>query len=149
LESEVWAAGLSAGSLPPTGHEAIQMKLKEKIFYHQIHLLKLAADIGCEPVSVYFLWGHNLVLGLTTHFIPPILSSLLLIRFADLEPYKNSKASAYLQRHRTRTVEAPQLTGDIVMGIGAWFHLPYLIAVGLGVVILAWCAGLARERAAN
>jgi len=29
------------------------MTLKEKILYHQVHPLKLAADIGCEPVSLY------------------------------------------------------------------------------------------------
>jgi hypothetical protein len=82
------------------------MRLKERILYHQIHPLKLATDHGCERVSLYFLWRHNLVLGLTTHFIPPIVSSLLLIRFADLEPYKNSKAGAYWQRHMTKTAEA-------------------------------------------
>ena len=55
------------------------MTLKEKILYHQIHPLKLAADIGCEPVSLYFFWQHDLVLGLATHFVPPIAASLILI----------------------------------------------------------------------
>jgi hypothetical protein len=125
------------------------MTLKEKILYHQIHLFKLETDIGCEPVSLYFLWRHNLVLGLTTHFIPPIVSSLLVIRFADSEPNKYSRAGACLPRHRTRTVEAVRWAGDIVMALGAWFHRPYLIALGLAVVILAWCAGQVREPAAN
>jgi hypothetical protein len=32
------------------------MTLQEKILYHQIHPLKLAADIGCELASLYFFW---------------------------------------------------------------------------------------------
>ncbi len=125
------------------------MKLKEKILYHQIHPLKLAADIGCEPVSLYFLWHHNFLLGLTTHFIPPIVASLLLVRYGDLEAYKSSRAGAYLRRHMTRTVEGVRFAGDIVMALGAWFHHPSLIALGLAVIILAWCSGLVRNPPLN
>ena len=58
------------------------MTLKEKALYHQIHPLKLTADIGCEPISLYFFWRHDLALGLATHFVPPIAASLILICFA-------------------------------------------------------------------
>jgi hypothetical protein len=121
------------------------MTLKEKVLYRQIHPLKLAADIGCEPVSLYFLWRHKLFLGLTTHFIPPIVASLLVIRHADLEALKASTAGAYIQRHMTAIVERVRLAGDVVMVLGAWFHEPALIASGLAVIILAWCSGFGRE----
>jgi hypothetical protein len=57
------------------------MTLKEKVLYHQIHPWKLTADIGCEPLSLYFFWQHDLALGLATHFLPPIAASLILIRY--------------------------------------------------------------------
>ena len=117
------------------------MTLKEKILYHQIHRLKLAADIGCEPISLYFFWQHDLVLGLATHFVPPIAASLILICYADFEGIKSSKAGAYLQRHMTRTIEGIRLAGDIVMVFGAWFHRPSLIVAGLAGVVIAWCSG--------
>ena len=117
------------------------MTLKEKILYHQIHPLKLTADIGCEPVSLYFFWQHDLVLGLATHFVPPIAASLILICCADFEAIQSSKAGAYLQRHMTRTIEGIRLAGDIVMVFGAWFHRPSLIVAGLAVVVIAWCSG--------
>ena len=82
------------------------MTLKEKILYHQIHPLKLAADIGCEPVSLYFFWKHDLLVALATHYIPPIVASALLIRYGNFEAQKNSAFGAYLQRHMTRAVEA-------------------------------------------
>jgi len=61
-------------------------------------LLKLAADIGCEPVSLYFFWQHDLVLGLGTHFVPHIAASLILICCTNFEASKRFKAGAYLQR---------------------------------------------------
>jgi len=125
------------------------MTLKEKILYHQIDPLKLAADIGCEPVSLYFLWQHKLLLGLTTHFIPPIAASLLLIHYGDLERHRNSKAGAYVKRHMTRTVEGVRFAGDIAMVLGAWFHAFSLVALGLAVIVLAWCSGVVRKPPSN
>ena len=119
--------------------------MKEKILYHQIHPLKLSADIGCEPISLYFFWHHDLALGLATHFVPPIAASLILILLADFEAIKRSRAGAYLRRNMTGTVEAIRFAGDIVMVLGAWFHQPLLIILGLAGVVLAWCSGIARQ----
>ena len=117
------------------------MTLKEKSLYHQIHPVKLATDIGCEPLSLYFFWRHDLVLGLVTHFVPPITISLVLILYGDFEAIKRSRAGAYLRRHMTRTIEAIRFAGDIVMVLGAWFHQPSLIIMGLLVIVIAWWSG--------
>jgi hypothetical protein len=124
------------------------MTLKEKALYHQIHPLKLTADIGCEPVSLYFFWHHDLALGLATHFVPPIAASLTLIRFADFEEIKRSRAGAYLKRNMTRIVEGIRFAGDIVMVLGAWFHRPPLIITGLVVIVIAWSSGGIRMSSA-
>lgn len=125
------------------------MTLKEKILYHQIHPLKLTADVVCEPVSLYLLWQHNLVLGLATHFIPPIVASWWLICYGDLEVCKASTFGGYIRRHMTRTVESVRFAGDIVAVLGAWFHEPSFIVFGLVAIIFAWCSGLARKPASN
>ena len=75
------------------------MTLQEKILYHQIHPWKLAADIGGWAVSMYFFWQHDLLLGLAIQFVPAILASLLVIRYAGLEAIKNSKAGAIQAPH--------------------------------------------------
>jgi hypothetical protein len=121
------------------------MTLKEKILYHQIHPLKLAADIACEPVSLLLFWHHRLLLGLLAHFVPPITASFLLIRFGDLRKLSYSRAGAYLHRHMTRSVEGVRLAGDIVMAVGAWLHRPVYIAGGLAIIVLAWGWGLIRR----
>ena len=125
------------------------MTLQEKVVYHQIHPLKLAADVGCEPASLYFFWQHNFLPGLATHLVPPIVATLWLIRYGDLEAYKNSKMGAYLLRHMTRTVEGIRFAGDILMALGAWFHRPSLIVLGVAVIVLAWCGGLLRKPLPN
>jgi hypothetical protein len=124
---------------PTRQQKRIPMTLQEKILYHQIHPLKLAADIGSEPVSLYLFFG------LATHFVPPIAASLWLIARADLEAYKNSAGGAFLRRHMTRTVEAIRLLGDLLMALGAWIRRPSIIAIGLAIVVLAWGSGFMRK----
>lgn len=121
------------------------MTLKEKSLYHQIHPLKLATDIGCEPLSLYFFWRHDLVLGLVTHFVPPFAASLILILSGDFEAIKSSRTGAYLRRHMTRTIETIRFTGDIVMVLGAWLHQPSVIVVGFVAIVTAWCSGWIRK----
>ena len=121
------------------------MLLREKALYHQIHPLKLATDILSEPVSLYFLWQHRLALGLITHFVPPILASVLTIAFANLERQKASTFGRYIARFMTRGTEGVRLAGDIVMVFGAWYRAPFIIAGGIAIVILAWLSGLLRR----
>jgi hypothetical protein len=114
----------------------------EKYLYHQIHPLKLLADIGAGLASLYPLWRHELVLALVVMFVPPAVASFLLMRFADLEPQKNSAFGAYVARYMTRGVEAVRLAGMVVMAVGAWYRSFPLIAAGAAVIILAWLRGV-------
>jgi hypothetical protein len=104
--------------------------LKEKVLYHQIHPWKLFADIGCEPLSLYLFWRHELAYGLIAHFLPPLIASVCLIRYANLETYQTSKVGASLRHRMTRAVEAIRLGGDVLMVVAAWFHKPWWIAAG-------------------
>ena len=118
------------------------MLFREKSLYHQIHPLKLAADILSEPVSLYLLWQHNLLWGLASHFFPPILASALVMSFVDLSYLKASRLGVYISKHMTRKVELARFVGDLVMVACAWEHQLAGIAVGLGIVIAAWTTGL-------
>jgi hypothetical protein len=71
---------------------------RSEILFHQIHPAKLATDIGTAVISVYFFWQHDLVVGLLIHLIPSPIGSFVVIRFANLEHYKNSQLGAYLIR---------------------------------------------------
>ena len=117
------------------------MTLKEKLLFHQVHPAKLATDIGAAIVSLYLLWQHQLVLGLLTHFIPPPIGSAAVIRFADLDSYKNTRLGAYLLRYMTPIAQAARLAGDLITVGAAWYQSFAGILFGLAVIAAAWSYG--------
>ncbi len=129
--------------------DAPSMSLREKALYHQIHPYKLATDIGAGVVSLVLFWRHMLWLGLAVHLAPPIIASALIIAFVDHAPLKASPLGHYVGRHMTRPVEAARLAGDVVMVLGAWFHLAWVIGFGLVIVIGAWAHGRLVDAAAE
>jgi len=120
------------------------MTTSEKILYHQIHPLKLAADISASIVSGYFVWQHELLVAMISAFAPAIIASLLIMRFADLEWLKESRLGHYIRRTMSRTIEAWRFGGQIVMWIGAWYHSWLLILLGALLVLAAWSFGAIR-----
>jgi len=70
---------------------------------------------------------------------------VLLLRYAPLDRHVASPVGLYLKRYMTRPMEATRVAGDLVMVAGAWLHLPWVIALGLAVIVAAWASGLLRE----
>jgi hypothetical protein len=122
------------------------MTLKEKALYHQIHPLKLSTDILAAAVSLYLFWAHQPLPALMLHFAPPLIASWLLIRYANLEPTRQSAFGRYVERNMSRTIEGVRLFGDLVMIFGAWKHDVMLMALGLAVIVGAWCNGFLPSR---
>ena len=122
------------------------MTLKEKLLFHQVHPAKLATDIGAAIVSLYLLWQQQLVLGLLTHFIPPPIGSAAVIRFAELDSYKNSRLGAYLVRYMTPIAQAARLAGDLITVGAAWYQSFAGILFGLAVIAAAWSYGWVLRR---
>jgi len=120
--------------------------LKEKFLFHQVHPAKLATDIGAAIVSLYLLWQHQLVIGLLTHFIPPPIGSAAVIRFADLDSYKNTRLGAYLLRYMTPLAQAARLAGDLITVGAAWYQSFAGILFGLAVIAAAWSYGWMLRR---
>jgi hypothetical protein len=75
-------------------------------------------------------------------FVPPIIASLFIVRFVDLEPYRLSAFGRYIRRYMTRPVETLRFAGYAVMAAGAWYHVGWVILVGLLVISLAWLRGV-------
>lgn len=122
------------------------MNLQEKELYHEIHPLKLFTDWSAGLIALYVLWQHEIVLGLVLAFVPSILASLLIIRTVNLERFRESSAGRYVKRYMSNSIRLIRLTGNLVMMIGAWYHLLYLIPVGLIVIVLAWSGGIVFKK---
>jgi hypothetical protein len=117
--------------------------LPEKVLYHQIHPLKLLADGSAELVSLLWFWQHRFGPAIVAHFVPPVVASLALIRWADLEPYRRSAFGRYVGRWMTPRMQAVRFLGDLVMVVGAWRRRWPIIVAGALLVLLGWLRGLA------
>jgi hypothetical protein len=95
------------------------MTTNEKTLYHQIHPLKLAADISTSIVSTYFVWHHELLAAAISAFVPAIIASWFIIRFFDVEWLKESRLGRYIRRTMMRPIEAWRFSGQIIAWFGA------------------------------
>jgi hypothetical protein len=111
------------------------------VLLHQVHPLKLGADVSAEVISDALLWRHRLAAGLLVRFGLAIIGSSLVLSFANVERLRSSPAGAYVLAHMLPEAMAVRLAGDDLMAVGAWRHSP---SAGRGpqVVIAGWSHGL-------
>jgi len=122
------------------------MDLGEKVLYHQIHPAKLAADVGGSLVSTYLMWRRRLVAAMLAAFVPAVVASVLVMRYADLERRKHSPFGRYMRRYMDRRVlDAWRFFGQVVTWVGAWHRIGKLVPIGLAIVVAAWASGLWRK----
>jgi hypothetical protein len=118
------------------------MTPQEKTLYHQIHPLKLFTDISAEVLSLSLFWKRKLIAGFFVLLVPSIIVSTLLIKWADLEAYKQSAFGRHIRVYMTPMVVAARLLGTVITHLGAWYRKPVLIPLGLVIVLLAWLRGI-------
>ena len=118
------------------------MNRAERVLYHQIHPVKLATDIATAIVAAWLLWQHRLWIALIVGFVPSILVTAALLRWADLEPYRRSRFGQYVARFMTRRIEAARFAGLIPLWVGAWMREPVAIAAGAVWIVGCWLWGL-------
>ena len=81
------------------------------------------------------------MLALLIMLIPAPVASALVMRYANLEPYKESALGKYISQYMTHTMEAIRGLGMVALAFGAWWHAVWLIVFGAVVIILAWLNG--------
>jgi hypothetical protein len=118
------------------------MELRERVLYHQIHPIKLLTDVGTATLAAVLFWHHALGAALVVGFVPSIAVSYSLIRWANLEPYRNSAFGRYVRRFMTRRVEAARFAGLIPLWGGAWTHRAAVVGVGALWIVGCWLWGV-------
>ncbi len=79
-----------------------------------------AHRLGSLPLALYLLWHRRWRLALIVALVPSILASYVLIRYADLEAYKQSRFGEYIAGSMTRSMEGVRLVGAGLMMLGVW-----------------------------
>ena len=118
------------------------MTRREKVLYHQIHPLKLLTDWGTGAISFYLLWRRHLRAALLVQFVPAIMVSSALVRWANLEPWKQSAFGRYVEEYMTPPMQGVRVAGNVVMSLGAWYRRPGLLLAGLLMILFGWLRGL-------
>jgi hypothetical protein len=68
-------------------------------------------------------------------FVPPILASVLINRYVDLEPYKRSAFGLYLKPYTTKEMQSVRFVGILIIRLGARYRRPWLVSLGLLAVL--------------
>jgi hypothetical protein len=117
----------------------------DTILIHQLHPLKLAADISASVVSNILLWQHRLGPALLARYLPPIAGSALVIRFGDMDALGQTRRARYIREHMPPASTDIRLAGDVGMAVGSWRRRPAWIAAGALIVAAGWSHGLFFE----
>jgi hypothetical protein len=117
------------------------LNIQEKALYHQIHPIKLTTDISTSLVSLYFFWTNDLVIGLLIGILPSILVSVALIQVADLNRLKNSRLGGYIANYMTSRMQGLRLVGQVVIWVGAWYHVVFVVIAGFLAILVGWTRG--------
>lgn len=125
------------------------MNRQEKILYHQIHPAKLFVDWSTGMLALFLLWQHALIVALIVMFIPSIIASLIIIQFINIEKYKQTAFGKYVSIYMTRFMEAIRFAGYAVMALGAWYHVFWLLPIGLGIIFFGWLRGVLMPQKAK
>ena len=118
------------------------MDIKEKKLYHQIHPIKLLTDWVTGIISLYFLWLHQLSIAIMVMFIPAIVVSIVIIKYVNLRNIKHSAFGKYIRMSMTKGMEAVRFVGFAIAIFGAWYHMAWLIVVGIIIILIGWMRGL-------
>jgi hypothetical protein len=120
------------------------MQIRDRVLYHQIHPLKLITDVSTAIGAAALFWRHHLGAGLALGFLPSIVVSAGLIRWADLERYRSSAFGRYVAGFMTRGVELARLVGLLPLWIGAWRQSSVAVAAGVAWILGCWFWGALR-----
>jgi hypothetical protein len=121
------------------------MELGDRVLYHQIHPLKLLTDVSTAFVAARLLWMHRFGAAMLVGFVPSILVTAAILRWADLEPYRASRFGRYVSGFMTRGVEAARFAGLVPLWAGAWIHSPLAMLAGVAWIAGCWLWGLRRR----
>ena len=113
----------------------------EDLVLHQVHWMKLGADVGASIVSLTLIWTGRRNLGLLLHFLIPVIASAALLR-ADTSRLRSTRRGRYVLEHMPAAAQAVRLAGDALMTVGAWRRCGPLIVAGAVIVIAGWSQGL-------
>jgi hypothetical protein len=112
---------------------------------HQVHPLKLFADVACGLASTALMWRRRVRVALLVAHLPPAVASALLMR-SDLSQLKATRRGRYVLEHMPPSAQALRLLGQAMMWRAAFRHRRPGVAVGALTILVGWSFGVLRPK---
>ena len=122
------------------------MTIREKVLYHQVHLLTLSADAVAFAAGAVLLWHQHLLRAMAIGLGLPIAASIIVIQSVNLERLARSRSGHYVARYMTRWTVVARVIGVLIAWDGAWNRSAFWCVVGLLMVALVWARGVLDDR---
>jgi hypothetical protein len=117
-----------------------------RVLLHQVHPVKLGADITAAVVSTALLWRGRTTAGLAVRWGLAVAGSAAVLAFADVEALAGTRRGRYVLAHMPPAAQAVRLAGDTVLTMGARRRSVALLVAGGLVVLAGWSHGLLPDR---
>jgi hypothetical protein len=114
------------------------MRLADKAVVHQVHPVKIGADITASVISNALFWKGRPKSAITVRALLPVTGSLAVLSLADLDALAASRRGRYVLAHMPPSAQAVRLAGDALMGLGAHRRSAALLIAGAIVIAAGW-----------
>jgi hypothetical protein len=110
---------------------------------HQVHPLKLGADVAADVVSVRLMWARRPFAALLVAHALAVAGSAVVLRH-DPSWLAGTRRGRYVLSHMPLTAQALRYAGQCLAWRAAYRRRPAGIALGHLLVVAGWCHGLVR-----
>ncbi len=114
------------------------MRLCDRVLVHQVHPVKVSADVTASLVSNLLLWCSRPKAAAVVRVAMPVAGSVAVLSLADLGALARTRRGRWVRAHMPPSAQAVRLVGDAVMAVGARRRSPALLVVGALVIVAGW-----------
>jgi len=114
------------------------MRLADGAVIHQVHQLKIGADVAASVVSNILLWRDRPRTAMAVRLILPVAGSAAVLGLADLDGLSRTRRARYVLAHMPPSAQAVRLAGDAVMGLGAYRRSAPILVAGAAMIGIGW-----------
>lgn len=114
------------------------MRLADGALIHQVHPVKISADVTAAAVSNLLLWREHPRAAVLVRVAVPLAGSAAVLGLADLDELTGTRRGKYVLAHMPPSAQAIRLAGDAMMALGAHRRSAPLLLAGAAVVGIGW-----------
>ena len=114
------------------------MQLAGKVLVHQVHPVKIIADVTASVVSNVLRWQGRPKAALAVRIVLPVAGSRGVLMLAGLGALAQTAPGRYVLAHMPPSAQAVRLAGDALMGLGARRRNLALLLTGAAVIAAGW-----------